>query len=60
MKERPDSGVDVDHAVFISGLGNIVGTEASSGFNNVLDVGTTGPVDVISEGDEGVGAEGDA
>ena len=58
--EQPHAGEGHDHAVFVGGLDDIVVPDAAARLRHIADAGFSGPLDVVAEGEEGVGAQGHA
>ena|GEM_PF-6425340 len=59
MQKCPNARVDMNHAIFIGCLDDIIRAQATPGFDHVLNFGLTGAVDVVSKGNEGIRPEGD-
>ena len=60
MVEQPHPGERHHDAVLIRRLDDIVVPNAAAGLGDILDAGFSGPLHVVAEGEEGVGAAGDA
>ena len=59
MVEQADVGHSHRHAVFVSGLDDVVVADGAAGLGDVLHAALAGALDVVAEGEEGVGAEAD-
>lgn len=59
MVEETEGGMGNDHIVGISSSNDEVILDGSGGSSNVLDTGLLGTVDVVGEGEEGVGGDDD-
>ena len=60
MVEQSDSGKCHDHAVLVRRGDDLIVPDGTAGLGNVLNTGLPGPLHVVPEGEEGVGAHGDA
>ena len=60
MVEQPDASECHGDAVLVAGHDDVVVADAAAGLCDELDAALVGPLDVVAEGEEGVGAEADA
>ena len=60
MVEQSHAGKRHDHTVFVALFDNQVVPNGAARLGDVLDAGGSGPLDVVGEGEEGVGAQGHA
>ena len=57
MQEASDASMNVHHAILVRCLDDIVLSEATSCFDDVLNIGSAGTVDVVPKRNKGIGAE---
>ena len=60
MVEQPHTGEGHNNAVFVALLDDQVIPDGAAGLGNIADTGGIGPLDVIREGEEGIGAQRNA
>ena len=46
--------MNMNHTILVSSIDHIVLSEAAAGFDYILDIGTTGAVDVVPEWYKGI------
>ena len=56
MMEQPDSCKYHSHAISVAGIDNRIVTNGTAGLNDIFYAASTRAVDVIKEGEEGIGA----
>ena len=60
MVEEPHPGKRHHNTILVAGLDDVVIPDGAAGLGDVLHAGLVGPLHVVTEGEEGVGAQGDA
>ena len=60
MVEQPHAGESHDHVVFVALLDHQIIPDGAAGLGDVADAGGLGPLDVVGEGEEGIGTQGHA
>ena len=60
MMEQPNPGKRHHHTVLVGGGDDVVVPDGAAGLGDILHPGLEGPLHVVPEGEEGVGAAGDA